>query len=479
MSKSKSKPKQTTKTGKPAASPSRPAADPAGTPRSADFTIPRNRKVRSAESSNPVADPTGTLSVAEGGGVDATLVFIVNGEEVRIELESEAPLAAARDEALAKTRNTGRPPGDWDLQNSNGTLIADVSKPISLYGFAQDARLFLTLHVGAGGEPHVRNKVVAYDDSERLQKRLNAVGAKKTVSQYQQDWVHFQRWCEERNVPHYPANPENVASYLVDLAEAKIPWEIGLKRKVSSINRKKCAIKKHHQLIEALLPRDQRTTSPTDHETVKYIWLGIRYELGEATTRKTAITKQQLSDYMGKLPSGIIGTRDRALLLVGFFGAFRRSSLVAMDVDHVRYTNNGMTVLVPKEKNDQFKKGRTIAISSRHDEICPVKALREWLSVSGIVDGPVFRPTMAGNIVNARLSEKSVALRVKRAMRELGLKEEDFAGHSLRAGFVTAAYTKDAKPFQIMDVTGHKSFEMLRRYIRDVDIWRDPAGARI
>jgi site-specific recombinase XerD len=170
------------------------------------------------------------------------------------------------------------------------------------------------------------------------------------------------------------------------------------------------------------------------------------------------------------------GLRDRALLLLGFAGAFRRSELVALDASDIQFCDGGLRVRIRRSKTDQEGEGATIAIVPG-SFACPVKATRDWLKTARIKTGPVFRPiSKTGRVLSRRLSDRAVAEVVKACARRVGLKAKDFSGHSLRSGFLTSAARRGASIFKMMDVSRHKSVDTLRSYVRDAEIFRDHAG---
>jgi integrase len=170
------------------------------------------------------------------------------------------------------------------------------------------------------------------------------------------------------------------------------------------------------------------------------------------------------------------GLRDRAILLLGFAGAFRRSELTAVDIDDLQFCEGGLRITIRKSKTDQEGLGITIAIA-RGSIACPVEAVQTWQTAAGIVDGPLFRPvTKTGKISPRRLSARAVAELVKAYARRIGLKAADFSGHSLRSGFLTSAAARGASVFKMMDVSRHKSVDVLRGYVRDAEMFRDHAG---
>jgi len=181
------------------------------------------------------------------------------------------------------------------------------------------------------------------------------------------------------------------------------------------------------------------------------------------------------------LPAGLKGTRDRALLLLGMAGAFRRSELVGIDVEHLEFVGESVVITLPRSKTDQEGQGREVGIPFGQDaNTCPVRALRAWLTAAGIESGPVLRSVNRhGQVGAGRLTGKSVALVVKHYMAAIGKDAASYAGHSLRAGHVTAAARVGVQARDIMDQTGHKSEAMLRRYIRDGSLFRDNSAAAL
>jgi len=180
-------------------------------------------------------------------------------------------------------------------------------------------------------------------------------------------------------------------------------------------------------------------------------------------------------------PTSLIGVRDRALLLVGFAGAFRRSELVSLDVADVAFGADGLIVQLRRSKTDQEGEGRKVGLPFGSNPLtCPVRAVRAWLDVAVIVRGPIFRPVdRHGNVAGTQLTDQSVALVVKRCAKAAGLDPRRYAGHSLRSGLATAAAMADVSERAIMAQTGHKSLPMVRRYIRDGSLFRRNAAAAV
>jgi site-specific recombinase XerD len=173
----------------------------------------------------------------------------------------------------------------------------------------------------------------------------------------------------------------------------------------------------------------------------------------------------------------LAGKRDRAVMLLGFALAARRSELVALDVSDLEECPEGLRVTIRRSKTDQEGAGAVIAVC-KGSIACPVAALRDWLAAANITDGSIFRPIgKGGRVKDTRLTAQSVALIVKAHAARLGFDPAAFAGHSLRAGFLTSAAAKSASIFKMMDVSRHRSVDILRGYVRDANAFRDHAGA--
>jgi len=283
--------------------------------------------------------------------------------------------------------------------------------------------------------------------------------AASTRKAYGTDFRLFEAWCATRSVAALPAAPETVAAYLAANAGTS---------KASTLGRRIAAIRYAHKLAAHPLP--------TDAEGVKATMRGIRRTHGSARVRKAPALAGKVIGMVATAPDKLAGLRDRALLLIGFGGALRRSELVALDVADIQETETGLLVTIRSSKTDQEREGATIAIA-RGDVACPAKALREWLEAAGIESGPIFRPIdKAGTVRASRLTDRSVANIVKAYAGRAGFDASTFSGHSLRAGFLTSAAGKGASIFKMMDVSRHKSVDTLRGYVRDAELFKDHAG---
>ena len=283
--------------------------------------------------------------------------------------------------------------------------------------------------------------------------------AKSTRKAYGTDFRLFKVYCDGKGVSALPASPETVAAYLATEAQNAKP---------STIGRRVAAIRYAHKLAGL--------ESPTDAEGVKATVRGIRRTFGGAKNKKAPAVAAKMHSMVATAPEGLAGLRDRALLLLGFAGAFRRSELVTLNVADLEENETGLLVSIRLSKTDQEGHGETIAIA-RGDIACPVKALRAWLDAAGIDAGPIFRPIdRHGNLLPSRLTAQSVARIVKVYAARAGFDASTFSGHSLRAGFLTSAAGKGASIFKMMDVSRHKSVDTLRGYVRDAELFKNHAG---
>lgn len=279
-----------------------------------------------------------------------------------------------------------------------------------------------------------------------------------TKRAYRSDWKHFVGWCKSNGFSPLPAMPETICLYLSQLASTK---------KLSTIRRRVASISQAHKSLGH--------ESPTEHTLVRKLLRGIIREKTVQQTRKSALLLEDLRKILSVLPENKKGIRDRALLLIGFAGAFRRSELVGLEVKDLNFVVEGLVINLRKSKTDQEGKGFQKAIPyGLQPATCPVEALKNWLGVSGIQDGFIFRGVdRHGNVSKERLSPKVVAEIVKACAILAGIEATNLSAHSLRAGFCTQAAIKGATETTIMSVTGHKNADMVRRYIREKDRFRN------
>ncbi len=280
--------------------------------------------------------------------------------------------------------------------------------------------------------------------------------ADSTLRGYKTAWREFEHFAESRDEPALPASPATVIEYLAALADSRA--------KMNTIRVKLAAIAWAHRIAGIDPP-------PTAAQAVKSTMKGIARTVGVAPSKKEPATLEELKAMIAGLPDTLRGKRNKALLLVGFAGAFRRSELVALDVEDIRL-NGDLKIIVRRSKTDQEGKGQVKRLTELSDaSVCPVRALRDWLDASGIRSGPVFRwVDKHGNVWARRLGAQSVALVVKDAAKAAGLDWRSFSGHSLRSGFVTDAMNAGASDSDIMEQTGHESSETMRSYRKSTGV---------
>jgi integrase len=257
-----------------------------------------------------------------------------------------------------------------------------------------------------------------------------------------------------------------VALYITDLASS---------RAAGTITRRLTSITKAHQAAGF------ETPSTTRHIEVGETLKGIRKTIGIAQKCKAPLLTKDLRKIVEQLPEGLIGLRDRAILLVGYAGGFRRSELAALLVTDAIFTEDGLIITLRCSKTDQEGQGRKVGIPwGSHPDTCPVRSLRAWISAAGIETGGLFREvTRHGRIGNSPLHKDSIGFIVKRAAERAGYDPSALGGHSLRAGMATQAAMNGATELTIMKQTGHRSLTILRRYIRDGEMWRKNAAASL
>ena len=287
--------------------------------------------------------------------------------------------------------------------------------------------------------------------------------AASTWRAYESDWQMFLAWCQEVDRASLPAEPETVALFLA--AQAKL----GIAP--STLGRRLAAIRLMHV--------GARLASPHDALQVDEVMRGIRRAWKRPVAQKAPAVDGEIKRMVDAVePQTLKGLRDRALLLLGFAGAFRRSELVALDTEHLTDRVEGLEVLIASSKTDQEGTGQIVAIPRvARSPYCPVQAVSDWLVASDISTGAVFRNMHRGDAVgHGRLTAQSVALVVKALAAKAGLEASRYAGHSLRSGFLTSAARNRASIFKMADQSRHKSLDVLREYVRNEERFEDHAA---
>ncbi len=304
--------------------------------------------------------------------------------------------------------------------------------------------------------------------------------AANTRRAYRADLADFAGWCEREDRSALPASPATLSAYLTYLARhgAKVPT---MSRRLSSI---------------AYAHRFAGHPNPVDTPRVHAVWEGIRRERAQPVDQAPPLMPPVLWDVLAALPDDLSGMRDRALLLVGFVGAFRRSELAALERPHVAPHPRGLVISIPRSKTDPYGKGQLVVLPhSSRPERCPVASLLAWLDAAQIPDAPqhpedqetrspvfVFRPVHrnCATVAARGMSVAAINNAVQRACaRALGPEGRAYSAHSLRAGFATYASQRGASDRAIAHQTRHRSLASLDQYIRMESAWTDNAATAL
>lgn len=305
-----------------------------------------------------------------------------------------------------------------------------------------------------------------HDLTERAREYAADSKSPATRRAYAADLRDFEGWCAGRSFTPYPLEPAVAALYLTDLAATKA---------LATIVRRRTAISLEHK-------RRGLPARPFGHPEVDDVWKGIRRRLGAAPQNaKAALVMDELRRVVAPLGTRVLDVRDRALLLIGFAGAFRRSEIVSLNVADVRFAPEGLEITLRRSKTDQEGAGRLLGLPyGSRIETCPVRALRAWLDLAAIDAGPVFRAVdRHGHIASRRLTAGVVSLVLKSRAQAVDLDPARLAAHSLRAGFTTTAAINGVAESAIARQTGHRSMAVLRRYVRPATVWQNNAAAEV
>lgn len=293
---------------------------------------------------------------------------------------------------------------------------------------------------------------------------LDASLAPNTRKAYAVDLREFRLWCEAHSAPWMPTEPNTLVAYITALART---------HKISSILRRTTAISVAHQFAG-------HKQNPVRDFKVRQLLEGVKRKKKCAPTQKQPAVTLQIKEMVSEIPPTLQGARDKALLLLGFAGALRRSELVQIDVEDLALCKEGLVITIKRSKTDQYAFGRKVGVCFGENEAtCPVKAVTNWMRESGIDSGALFRPIKWSKTLSTRLSDKAVARLVKRYGAEIGLETSKYSGHSLRAGLVTSAIQAGVDPLDVQRHSGHASLDMLKRYIRDATVFRGNPTSKI
>jgi|TARA_B110000211_G_C14090665_1_gene558863 site-specific recombinase XerD len=304
---------------------------------------------------------------------------------------------------------------------------------------------------------------------EETLKNLQSSKSLNTVRAYKSDFEDFGLFCVQNSFKNLPSEPETVSLYLTHLSTRGI--------KISTIKRRLVSIGVIHKIKGHYLD--------TKHPVIMENLMGIKRRKGTKQIGKKPLLineLKQLIDVINKAnEADIKKLRNKALLLIGFAGGFRRNELVSLDLEDVEFVFEGVKITLKRSKTDQFGEGMTKGIPHFGDSLyCPVMNLRRWLNVSKIKKGPIFLKFSKGpKLTKSRLTDQSVALIIKGYLMKAGIDSKNYSGHSLRSGFATSAAEAGAEERSIMSMTGHKSTEMVRRYIKDANLFKNNALNKI
>ena len=293
--------------------------------------------------------------------------------------------------------------------------------------------------------------------------------ANNTVRAYKSDFNDFGLFCAQNGFKSLPSEPKIVSLYLTHLSTKDA--------KISTLKRRLVSIGVIHKLKGHYLD--------TKHPSIIENIMGIKRRKGSIQRGKKPILINNLKQIINVIDQQkkdeIKKIRDRTIILIGFSGGFRRNELVSLDYDDLEFVSEGVKITLRRSKTDQFGEGSVKALpyfdSSKY---CPVVSLQKWIEISKIDSSSLFRRfTKGSNLSKNRLTDQTVALLIKEYLKLAGIDSKNYSGHSLRSGFATTAAELGAEERSIMAMTGHKSTEMVRRYIKDANLFKNNALNKI
>ena len=302
----------------------------------------------------------------------------------------------------------------------------------------------------------------------RLQLR-NAAQAPNTRIAYDKAWRCFERHCTAKSIEPLQASPDTLADFFTTIGTQPSPAS-GKLLSIGTIAMYRCAINRRYS--------QAGKNSPAADPKVKEVFDALVRLRGSAPRQVRALREHHIIDMLDQCPSTPIGKRDAAILALGFAAALRRSEICALTREDVEMLGNDRLMIhIRRSKTDQKGRGQSVAVPNGKT-IKPITRLQEWINISNIESGSLFQTMRrGGGLTGLPLHHSDVPRLVKHYAKKIGLDPKDFSAHSLRAGFVTSAAVHHARLDKIMEVTRHKSPEMILRYIRDVDVFDDHAGS--
>jgi site-specific recombinase XerD len=298
---------------------------------------------------------------------------------------------------------------------------------------------------------------------------LKSSKANNTVRAYKSDFNDFAVFCAKNGFKSLPSEPKIVSLYLTHLSTKEI--------KMSTIRRRLVSIGVIHKLKGHYLD--------TKHPSIIENIMGIKRRKGSLQNGKKPLLINNLKKLINVIDEynkkEITKLRDRSIILIGFSGGFRRNEIISLNYDDLDFVNEGVKISLKKSKTDQFGEGSVKGLPYfDNSQYCPVVSLKKWIEVSNIYTGPLFRRFSKGSkLTESRLTDQTVALLIKKYLKLAGIDSKNYSGHSLRSGFATSAAESGAEERSIMAMTGHKSTEMVRRYIKEANLFKNNALNKI
>ena len=298
---------------------------------------------------------------------------------------------------------------------------------------------------------------------------LKSSKATNTVRAYKSDFNDFGLFCAQNGFKSLPSEPKIVSLYLTYLSTKEA--------KISTLKRRLVSIGVIHKLKGYYLD--------TKHPSIIENIMGIKRRKGSIQLAKKPILISSLKILINAIDEQnkeeIKKFRDRSIILIGFSGGFRRNEIVSLDYDDLDFVPEGLKINLRRSKTDQFGEGFTKALPYfDNSQYCPVVSLKKWIEISKITSGAVFRRFSKGSRLSKnRLTDQTVALLIKEYLKLTGIDSKNYSGHSLRSGFATTAAESGAEERSIMTMTGHKSTEMVRRYIKEANLFKNNALNKI
>ena len=303
---------------------------------------------------------------------------------------------------------------------------------------------------------------------EETLNNLKSSKANNTLRAYKSDFRDFGAFCAKHGLDSLPTEPKIVSLYLTNLSKNS---------KMSTLKRRLVSISMVHRLKGHYLD--------TKHPIIIENLMGIKRVKGSIQKGKKPILINHLKSIINVIDQQEINeikkSRDKTIVLVGFGGGFRRTELISIDHEDLEFVPEGVKITLKRSKTDQFGEGMVKGLPYFSNELyCPVINLKKWLELSNIKSGPIFRRFVKGSVLtNNRLTDQSVVLIIKDYLNLAGIENKNYSGHSLRSGFATVAAESGADERSIMAMTGHKTTQMVRRYIREANIFKNNALNKI